>query len=53
MVSPCDSWFNIEATLTLHPVIQMEVQDLIAQGAFKPLTGGVSFYSSMFVVHSH
>ena len=33
-----------------HPVIQKEVDELLAKGAIEPSSGGASFYSSVFVV---
>ena len=36
-----------------HPVIQKEVDELLAKGAIKPSSGGAGFYSSMFVVPKH
>ena len=36
-----------------HPVIQKEVDELLAKGAIEPSSGGAGFYSSMFVVPKH
>ena len=36
----------------LHPTIQ-EVDELLAQGAIEPSSGGAGFYSSKFVVPKH
>ena len=33
-----------------HPVIQKEVDELLAKGAIEPSSGGAGFYSSVFVV---
>ena len=33
-----------------HPIIQKEVDELLAKGAIEPSSGGAGFYSSMFVV---
>ena len=47
----CDFWcFNIKAAAAHHPVIQKEVDELLAKGAIEPSSGGTGFYSSMFVV---
>ena len=37
----------------LHPIIQKEVDELLAKGAIEPSSGGASFYSSVFVVPMH
>ena len=36
-----------------HPIIQNEVDELLAKGATEPFSGGAGFYSSMFVVPKH
>ena len=36
-------WFNIEAASAHHPVIQKEVDELIAKGPIEPLTCGAGF----------
>ena len=36
-----------------HPVIQKEVDELLAKGAIEPSSGGARFYSSVFVVPKH
>ena len=33
-----------------HPVIQKEVDELLAKGVIEPSSGGAGFYFSMFVV---
>ena len=33
-----------------HPIIQKEVDELLAKGAIEPSSGHVGFYSSVFVV---
>ena len=33
-----------------HPVIQKEVDELLAKGAIEPSSGGAGFYSSVFVL---
>ena len=46
-----DFWqFNVKATAAHHLVIQREVDELLANGATVPSSGGAGFYSSMFVV---
>ena len=50
----CDFWhFNVKAAAAHHPVIQKEVDELLAKGAIEPSSGGAGFYSSMFVVRKH
>ena len=49
-----DFWhFNVKAAAAHHPVIQKEVNELLAKGAIEPFSGGAGFYSSMFVVPKH
>ena len=36
-----------------HPVIQKEVDELLAKGAIEPSSGGAGFYSNIFVVPKH
>ena len=36
-----------------HPVIQKEVDELLAKGAIVPSSGDAGFYSSMFVAPKH
>ena len=36
-----------------HPIIEKEVDELLAKGAIEPCSGGAGFYSSMFVVPKH
>ena len=36
-----------------HPIIQKEVEELHAKGTIEPSSGGVGFYSSMFMVPKH
>ena len=45
--------FNVMAAAAHHPVIQKEVDELLAKGAIEPSSGGAGFYSSMFVVPKH
>ena len=42
--------FNVKAAAAHHPVIQKEVDELLAKGAIEPSSGGAGFYSSVFVV---
>ena len=44
---------NVNAAAAHHPVIQKEVDELLAKGAIEPSSGGASFYSSVFVVPKH
>ena len=49
-----DFWhFNVKVAAAHHPVIQKEVDELLAKGAVEPSSSGASFYSSMFVVPKH
>ena len=45
--------FNIRAAAAHHPIIQMEVDELLAKGATEPFSGGAGFYHSVFVVPKH
>ena len=36
-----------------HPIIQKEVDELLAKGAIEPLMGGAGFYSNIFAVPKH
>ena len=52
-VLPCSitsSSFNVKAATTHHPIIQKEVDDLLAKGVNEPSSGGAGFYSSVFMV---
>ena len=40
-------------TAAHHPVIQKEVDEVLAKGAIEPSSGGAGFYSSMFVAPKH
>ena len=42
--------FTVKVPTAHHPVIQKEVDELLAKGAIEPSSGGASFYSSVFVV---
>ena len=41
--------FNVKVPAAHHPVIQKEVDELLAKGAIEPSSGGARFYSSVFV----
>ena len=45
--------FNFKVATTHSPIIQKEMDELLAKGAIKPSSGGAGFYSSMFVVPEH
>ena len=45
--------FNVKETEAHHPVIQKEVDELLAKGAIELSSGGAGFYSSVFVVPKH
>ena len=46
-----DFWhFNVKVAAAHHPVIQKEVDELLAKGGIEPSSGGAGFYSRMFVV---
>ena len=45
--------FNVKVPAAHHPVIQKEVDELLAKGAIEPSSGGARFYSSVFVVPKH
>ena len=50
----CNFWqFNVKVATTHHPIIQKEVDELLAKGVIEPSSGGAGFYSSMFVVPKH
>ena len=50
----CDfQHFNVKAAAAYHPVIQKEVDELLAKGATEPSSSVAGFYSSMFVVPKH
>ena len=38
---------------THHPIIQKEVNELLAKEAIEPSSGGAGFYSSVSVVPKH
>ena len=43
-------WFSIRAAIAHYPVIQIEVDELLAKGAIESSTCGAGFYSNAFVV---
>ena len=45
--------FNVKVPAAHHPIIQKEVDELLAMGAIEPSSGGAGFYSSVFVVPKH
>ena len=45
--------FNVKVPAAHHPIIQKEVDELLAKGAIEPSSGGAGFYSSVFVVPKH
>ena len=49
-----NSWqFNVKVATVHHPIIQKEVDELLAKGAIEPSSGGAGFYFNMFVVPKH
>ena len=44
---------NVRVATTHHPIIQKEVDELLAKGPSEPSSGGAGFYSGMFVVPKH
>ena len=45
--------FNVKEAAAHHPIIQKEVDELLAKGVIVPSSGGAGFYSSVFVVAKH
>ena len=45
--------FNVKVATTHHPIIQKDVDELLAKGAFEPSSGGAGLYSSVFVIPKH
>ena len=43
----------MKATPANHAIIQKEVDELLAKGAFESSTSGPGFYSNIFVVPRH
>ena len=49
-----DFWcFNVKVAAAYHPVIQKELDGILAKEGIEPSSGGAGFYSSMFVVPKH
>ena len=47
----CNFWqYNVKVATIHHPIIQKEVDELLAKGTIESSSGGSGFYSSMFVV---
>ena len=44
---------NVKAAAAHHPIIQKEVDELLAKGVIAPSSGGAGFYSNVFVVSKH
>ena len=42
--------FNIKAAAVHHPIIQKEVDKLLANGTIEPSSVGAGFYPNVFVV---
>ena len=50
----CNFWqFNVKAATTHYPIIQKKVDELLAKGVVEPSSGGIGFYSNVFVVPKH
>ena len=45
--------FNVKVATTHHPIMQKEVDEMLAKGVIEPSSGGVGFYSRMFLVAKH
>ena len=45
--------FNVKSAAARHPIIQKEVDELLAMGVLEPSSGVAGFYSSLFVVPKH
>ena len=43
-------WFNTKAATGHHPIIQKEVDELLAKGTTEALSGDAGFYLNIFVV---
>ena len=41
--------FDIKATMAHHPIIQKDMDELLAKDATELSTGGAGFYSNVFV----
>ena len=42
-------WVNFKAATVYHPIIQKEVDKLLAKGAINPFTGDAGIYSGLFL----
>ena len=50
----CNFWqFNVKGATTHHPIIQKDVDELLAKGVIEPPSGSAGFCSSLFVVPKH
>ena len=45
--------FNVKVDTTHHPIIQKEMDELLAKGVIELSSNGAGFYSSVFVVPKH
>ena len=45
--------FNVKVIVAHQPIIQKEVDELLAEGVIEPSSDGAGFYCSMFVVPKH
>ena len=45
--------FDVKEVAAHHPVIQREIDELLAKGVTEPSSGSAGFYSSVFVVPKH
>ena len=45
--------FTLKAAAAHHPIIQKEVEELLAKGVIEPSSGGAGFYSRVFIVPKH
>ena len=45
--------FNVKEAAAHHPIIQKEVDELLAMGVIEPSSGNVCFYSSVFIIPKH
>ena len=43
----------MQAAAAHHPIIQKEVNELLAEGVIEPSSGGAGFYFSVFAVPKH
>ena len=45
--------FSVKVAVAHHPIIQKEVDELLAKGVIEPSSGGAGLYCSVFVVPKH